>query len=107
MTRLFAGLLVCAALAACGGQDKRITFDGEFFRGSAKAVDRSDRTVFDAVVRGVSKSEAGAREAVAYEGTKYCIKWFGVSEIVWETSPDAESLPLDGDSLTLRGRCIE
>ena len=100
-------LLCLIGVAGCGKSTGQVTFDGQVFRGSAKAVDRADRSVFDATVRGVSKSEAGAREAVAYEATRYCIERFGVSDVEWEISPDAEDLPIDNDVLTLRGRCIE
>lgn len=104
-------LIASVALSACGKNysDTRIRFDGEIFRGSAKAIDKSDRRVFIATAGPVSKSLAGAREALRYEGTKYCIKWFGISEINWTIDPQAEAtaLPMDGDKLVIQGSCAE
>lgn len=104
-------LLVCVVigLSACGRENARVRFDGELFRGSAKAVDKADRRDFVASVRPISASLEGAREALRYEGTKYCIKWFGISEIDWQVDPQAEatSLPVQDDRLTVRGRCNE
>lgn len=106
-------LLIAAmiALSACSKTyaDRRIRFDGEIFRGNAKALERSDRRAFVATAGPVSRSLDGAREAVRYEGTKYCIKWFGVSEIDWAVDPQAEAtaLPIDKDKIILRGTCVE
>ncbi len=105
-------ILTCLAvtLSACGkNADKRIRFDGEIFRGNAKATDKADRTYFIATAGPVSKSLEGAREALRYEGTKYCIKWFGISDIDWDVDPQAEAtaLPIDGDKLIIKGRCAE
>ena len=102
-------LLATMALTACGKTytDKRIRFDGEIFRGSAKAVDKKDRRAFVATAGPVSKSLEGAREAVRYEGTKYCIKWFGISDIDWEIDPQAETVPIDNDKIVLNGTCAE
>ena len=49
----------------------------------------------------------GAREAVQYQGTRYCILNFGVSDIAWEISPEAEELPMENDRIVLKGRCLE
>lgn len=109
-------LLICASLALPGcsgifgggsGASKKVTFDGQRFRGSAKAVDRADRSVFIATAGPVSRSPEGAREAVRYEGTRYCIRWFGISDIDWEIDPDAETLPVQNDKAVLKGKCVE
>ncbi|MCH2164647.1 MAG: hypothetical protein MK098_08340 [Marinovum sp.] len=100
-------LIVGLTLAACGDESRNMTFDGERFRGGAKAVDRKDRSEFIATVRQVAKSEDGARQAIAYQATKYCIRWFGHSVVEWDTPPDSEILPISNDVLTLTGRCVE
>lgn len=109
MRATFLILLATMTLTACGKNysDRRIRFDGEIFRGSAKPVNRSDRRDFVATAGPVSRSLAGAREAVRYEGTKYCIRWFGISDIDWEIDPQAEAdlLPIDKDKITLNGTC--
>lgn len=104
-------LAMTTALSACGTNhaDRRIRFDGEIFRGNAKAQDRADRRAFVATAGPVSRSLEGARQAVSYEATKYCIKWFGISDVAWEIDPqaDAAALPMDNDKLVLRGTCVE
>lgn len=98
--------LISAVLGCSRGESSRITFDGESFRASAKPLDRSDRAVFDVTVRQVSKSVEGAREAAAYEATRYCIRWFGLSDVAWQVGPDTDPLPVANNTLTLRGRCL-
>lgn len=104
-------LVSTMVLSACGKNygDRRVRFDGEVFRGNAKALDRADRRGFVATAGPVSRSLKGAREAVRYEGTKYCIRWFGVSDIDWVVDPLAEgaTLPIDNDKIILRGTCVE
>ncbi|MGY3439551.1 MULTISPECIES: hypothetical protein [unclassified Marinovum] len=109
MRALILLLSTTLVLAACDGSadGKRITFDGEIFRGSAKPVDRADRRDFIATAGPVSRSEVGVREAVRYEGTQYCIRWFGVSDIDWQVDPQAETLPRNGNKVVLQGRCVE
>ncbi|TNF22004.1 MAG: hypothetical protein EP318_05140 [Rhodobacteraceae bacterium] len=109
-------ILLCAAtlaLAACSSlidgtrRENRVYFDDVYFRGAAKAVDKADRRNFVSTARPVSRSPAGAREAVVYHATKYCIRWFGISEIAWETDPKAEGLPVVNDTIEVRGTCVE
>lgn len=109
-------ILICAATLALTGcsslfdgtrRENRVYFDNVYFRGAAKAVDKADRRNFVSTARPVSRSPAGAREAVAYHATKYCIRWFGVSEITWETDPKAEVVPIENDTIELRGTCVE
>lgn len=105
-------LLVClgVALAGCGERFKLTkkgdTFDGQFFRGSAKA-DRNDRQNFVASVRPVSASFDGAVQAAAHQGVKHCIEYYGTSEIEWTIGPDTprDALVIENDTLTFLGKC--
>ncbi len=112
--RLRRTLVPCllAALAGCGqmgqglARQQQTTFDGQVFRGSATA-DREDRRRFVATVRDPSKSLEGAIEAAAYQGTRYCIQWYGTSDIDWEIGPDTppEQFSAGAPTLSLTGRC--
>ncbi len=98
-------------LAACGeapSSANRVAFDGEFFRASAKHVNKkASPSEFTVTVNGVSASLDGAREAGRYEATKFCIRNFGSSRIDWKLSPDAEAqnLRIENDKLTFAGTC--
>lgn len=111
MRRVFLSVSVALMLTGCGlfdgSSSKRILFDGQYFRGSAKAVDRDDRRYFESTAKPVSRSLEGARAAVAYHATRYCIRWFGISDVAWDTDPQAEVVPVENDTLTLRGTCLE
>lgn len=103
-------LLVCLGLlAACGGdKDLRPVFDGVAFRTGAKVVDRKvSRAVFLAEVWDVDQSLLGAREAMRFAGTQYCIENYGTSKIEWPIDLDnpEEPLPRDGDNAVLQGTC--
>ena len=101
-------VLCCSFASGCERwQRDRVTFDGMFFPASAKPVDRRDRTQFVATVRRADQSEDAARQAVAYEGVKYCIKWFGISNIDWEIDPGADAFQIDGDTVSANGTCTE
>lgn len=102
-------LLLIAAFVLTGCSERRadrITFDGQLFRASAKKIDKR-RLDFEVVVRPVSASLEGAREAGRYEATRYCIGNFGTSDVEWVDGPDAEdgTLLVSNDRLTLRGTC--
>ncbi len=107
-TRLLLTLALCGVLAACAdiGKDD-IAFDGQFFRSTAKHVDRADRQAFTVNVRPASASLAGALEAGRHEGKKYCIETFGNSVIDWTRGPDDDpsSHVFEGDTLVLQGTC--
>ena len=104
------GLILCvsaALLVACGNRrDGDIPFDGQYFRATAKKVDRT-REDFTVTVRPVSASFEGALQAGEYEATKYCVLTFGSSDIDWEVGPDLdpEAYAIDGDQLQLSGTC--
>ncbi|KPD12550.1 hypothetical protein [Phaeobacter sp. 11ANDIMAR09] len=105
---LTAALLSATVLAGCTDKDSRPVFDGVAFRTKASVVDKKvSRAVFDAVVFDVAASPLGAREALRYAGTTYCIEQYGTSKIDWQVDledPEAP-LPRDGDNAVLRGTC--
>ncbi|MGX9353778.1 hypothetical protein ACS3SW_01050 [Roseobacteraceae bacterium S113] len=108
MTRVMILLALVGLVAACGQRGDRVTFDGQSFRGGAKAVERGERETFEATVRQASRSVDGARQALVFEGTKYCIRWFGISRIEWDVDPLSDELSVnDNDTLTARGSCVE
>ena len=104
------GILVLSAVAmlsACGkSNDKRIYFDGAYFRTKAKAAG-DDRAVFNVDVKNASQSLNAARQAGEYEATRYCIKNFGSSRIDWIAGPNQpDAVLLTGkDSLLMQGEC--
>lgn len=102
-----AALLLGLALtvAACGRGQTAVPFDGIYFRANAKAVERSARETFVVTVRRASRSEEGARQAAAHEATRYCIRWFGRSDIEWAVAPDDPANGIEDDRLTARGTC--
>lgn len=100
--------LSCAVLAGCSDPSDAVLFDGQQFAGSLKA-DEADKRSFTASVSPVSASLEGAREAARYEGTTYCVRNYGRSDIDWAASPEAETIALNivEDTLTVQGRCAE
>lgn len=104
----FAAVLLTAALAltACGPDEDDILFEGQFFRAKIDT-DRGSRDEFTVLVRPVSASLTGAREAARYEATVYCVNRYGSSAIDWEVGPDAPdaALPIQDDTLFLKGTC--
>ncbi|WP_051927433.1 hypothetical protein [Ruegeria halocynthiae] len=104
-------LVALSIVAGCGtvtSSSDRVNFDGQSFRAKAKVVDKKvSRTDFTVVVKGVSASLDGAREAGRYEGIKFCIANFGSSRIVWKVGPDTEpkNLRISDDKLTFAGTC--
>ncbi len=88
---------------------KQVLFEGQRFRAKAQAVERRDKQEFVVSVRPVQASLDGARQAAEYQGVRHCIKYFGTSDIDWQIGPDTDpgSLPIDGDTLTFRGSCID
>ncbi len=105
---LTVALVSAGVLAGCSDKDSRPVFDGVAFRTKASVVDKKvTRAFFEAEVFDVASSPVGAREAMRYAGTTYCIKNYGTSKIDWEVDlddPDAP-LPRSGDNAVLRGTC--
>lgn len=96
-------------IAACTPrEDTREPFDGFYFKAKTSATDKkTDLALFTATISGVSQSLDGARQAGAYEGTKYCIAQYGTSQIAWTVGPDTDpkDLTIVDDKLTFSGRC--
>lgn len=107
--KLLAAAVVSVGLVAgCSDKDSRPVFDGVAFRTKASVVDKKvSRAFFEAEVYDVAASPLGAREAMRYAGTTYCIENYGTSKIDWEIDLDNPEVPLprDGDNALLRGTC--
>lgn len=108
--KFLAGILTAAGLlAGCGGsKDARPVFDGVPFRTKASVVDKKvSRALFEAEVVDAQASLLGAREAVRYAGTRYCIENFGTSKIDWQVDLDDPEavLPLSKGSAIVQGTC--
>lgn len=86
---------------------ERTTFDGQRFRGKARATTGKEPVHFVSTVNGVSKSLDGAIAAAEHQGKIHCIKYYGTSDIDWEVGPDTprEALGLENDSVTFMGTC--
>ena len=99
-------LLGASLLSACSKAEDRVTFDGQFFRAKLSKVDKQ-RDQFSIEVSPVSASLDGARDAGRYEATRYCIKNYGTSVVIWAMGLDAEdgTLRVENDKLQLRGAC--
>ncbi|MFW2541747.1 hypothetical protein ACN2XU_03815 [Primorskyibacter sp. 2E107] len=113
MMRVILMGVLALSLAGCSSIRDRFgfaqnpeVFDGQRFRGTAKAP-RGDRQSFVATAKPVSKSFDGAIEAARYEGIQHCIRYFGTSDIVWDSGPDTprEAMQIDNDTLIFRGTC--
>ncbi len=103
--------ITCAALAAltgCTDPSRQVLFDGMQFNGRTN-IDKDDKRNFVATASPVSQSLQGAREAARFEGTSYCVRKYGRSDIEWGASPDADATELNivEDVLTVQGRCAE
>ena len=85
-------------------EENKVSFDGYKFSTKLNR-DKVDDRSFSLVVRRANRSLSGAREAGRYEATKFCIKNFGTSDIVWVLSPDDNNVGLTGKVLELSGRC--
>lgn len=103
---MLAVAVAVTGLSACGNRDKRVAFDGVYFKTKAKRVD-DDYSEFTVSIASPSASIEGAREAGRYEGTRYCIENAGTSRILWTVGPDTDpaQLRIQDDTLVFRGRC--
>ena len=105
--RVFGVILVALiGLTGCAPKSERVFFNGVYYPAKAKRV-KSDRTQFVVSVRRAEKGIDGARLAGIHEGTGYCLKNYGTSEIVWTDGSDAENarLTTSGGKLVLKGKC--
>lgn len=105
--RITMGLCAALTLAACGKPGERVRFDGNYYPAKLSKVG-GNREDFAVSVKGVAQGIDGAREAGRFEGTSYCIRTFGASDIDWQTGydPDKNAAVLDNGNLILRGRCV-
>lgn len=92
-------------LSACGEawEDNRIAFGGIYFGADVAAQDDKPE-VFTLVIKDANQNIEAAREAGRYEGTKYCVEFFGTSDIAWGQGPDQTPNVVKGD-LYLNGSC--
>ncbi len=107
MRVLVACLIAVLAVSACTKKENRVLFNGLYYPSKAKSAS-DNRQGFAVTVKRATKGLDGAREAGRYEGTRYCLKNFGTSEIKWAQGPDADNgtLNLSGSSLKLTGSCV-
>ena len=86
----------------------QVEIEGTRFRARASA-DRADRREVTITVSPVAVDPEGAKEAGRYQATRYCLLTFGGSDTEWTIGPDQpiEELPVEGDTLTLQGRCTQ
>ena len=120
---LLAAALILSSTASCGvvrntagaiglGQASatrsRVEEDGVRYRARATASRQNPRD-FTVTVSPFAANPEGAVEAGRYQATRYCLLTFGGSDTEWEIGPDTplEELPVDGDDLTLTGRCTQ
>ncbi|KNG92479.1 hypothetical protein [Pseudaestuariivita atlantica] len=106
MSRLILCLLILVTAVSCTRRTNYHEFDGVYFRTKARG-ERADRGDFTVRVNNYTRSEAGAREAGRYQAVQHCIRYFGTSLIDWENGPDDDTLVTDGDTLILKGNCLE
>ncbi|SMC72652.1 MULTISPECIES: hypothetical protein [Primorskyibacter] len=104
-------ILTCVALTLGGCSKLRSNqsvIDGQYFSGKARG-SGDDKHDFTATARPVSSGLDAAREAGRHQGTKYCIRYYGTSNIDWTIGPDtpADQLRVSDDTLTFVGRCVE
>ncbi len=102
------GLCVVAimTIGACTERNQSVLFDGNFYPTRERAVDRSERAVFETTVRRADQGVEGAVAAGVHAGTGYCIRNFGTSEIEWLSAIDPATVDTSGGRLVLRGRCV-
>ncbi len=99
-------LIAVIALGACTERNRSVLFDGNFYPTRERAVDRSERAVFEVTVRRADQGVEGAVAAGVHGGTGYCIRNFGSSEIEWLSAIDPATVDTSGGRLVLRGRCV-
>lgn len=97
-------LLSAMALAACEQRSERVTFDGVYFPAKSKKAS-DDRKDFVVTVRRADKNLDLAPKAGRHEGTQYCLKNFGTSNIDWTRGPD-DTVTVANGRMTFEGRCV-
>ena len=97
-----------AVVAGCTERSERVLFDGSYYPARSDG-DRSDRRDFTASAKRVDQGLDGAREAALHEARRYCVNYFGSSDIAWSETPDGRSGPAfaqSGNRITVSGRCV-
>ena len=125
MNRVILAGLLMTMLASCGairntagalgvgsgsGNAKRTQVEVNDRRFRARATpDRDDARAFTVTVTPVAIDPDAALRTGRYQATRYCLLTFGGSDTEWINGPDTplSDLPLDGDSVTLSGRCTQ
>ena len=90
------------------GAAKRASLEVGATRFRARATpDAEDKRNFAVSVSPLAVNPEGALEAARYQATRYCLLTYGGSDTEWVAGPDTplSQLPIDGDQVTLRGRC--
>lgn len=108
-TIFLAAMAIAVGVSGCASKRELATrFEGQYYPAKASSESAKNRKEFSVKVRESSKGIEGARQAAAYEATKYCIKYFGTSDIEWTVGPDApEEAILQDGALILQGTCTE
>lgn len=101
-----AAVLGLSVLAGCTDSNKKLTFDGHFFRTKVAKVDKQ-RHVFTVTIRDVAQSLEGARQAGNHAGVAYCVEEYGSSKIDWAVGPQTapEALQITDNTLVFQGVC--
>jgi hypothetical protein len=123
MTRFLILGLVALSLAGCsriqngigslgfgGAKANRSQVEVQGVRFHARAsADKADKRDIAITVSPFAVDPEAALEAGRYQATRYCLLTYGGSDTVWTVGPDSprESLPIDGDTVTLQGRCTQ
>ncbi len=101
-------LVIAATLAVSGCQqnDRRVAFDGIYFKTKVRKMDDNRREFTSTVSRAATSLDAAVL-AGEHEGIRYCIENYGTSRIKWMVGPETPKANLrlvDGD-LVLAGEC--
>ena len=98
------------ALGVGSGNAKRATAEIDGTRYHARAhPDSDDKRLFAVTSSPIGANPDGAKEAGRYSATRYCLLTYGGSDTEWISGPDLplQDLEVDGDTLTMRGRCTQ
>ncbi len=121
MKRIVIFALVVLTLASCGRVKNTFGLGGAGAKGprnvevndkrfrTSISSGKEDRRAFIVTVTPVAIDPPAAREAGRYKATVYCLNTYGGSDTDWQTDPGLpiQDLPVEGDVLTLLGRCTQ
>lgn len=119
MIKPIVALVVCTALAGCGGFNefsgigsktggKRATTENELPFKAKLTKDAEDAANFSVSVAHNGEGVDAVRESVRFEGTKYCLFTNGSSDVQWAIDDVSQDWAFvqDGDALVFSGRCV-